>query len=367
MRIKLHTNHPHLPAPCLQASLSYLDLLRLLAALIVCTGHLSRNSLTLGKGWQLAAYGQTAVMVFFVISGYVIAWMTHSKEKSARYYFSARFSRVYSVLLPALILTAICDWWGLQANPAFYFNGEVPFPAGGQQINYIASGLLLQNIWDLQLNPGSNRALWSLTFEWIYYLMCGAWLFTSGWVRFCCIACLCAIAGPTILALLPVWLMGYLIYFLHRREQHPSKMSAAMSGMGLLGLCVLPWVFRDHAAHIPWVLRDNLFLDYLWGMLAGMHILGLRCLFFYANIARHLLVRHSYRIHQLAGYTFALYLCHSPVIQLMSALNTPDIQDWWFYGLQWVVVLTATCAMGIVSAWLHHSFKKWLHAYIHRR
>ena len=50
----------------------------------------------------------SAVVVFFVLSGYLIAW-TAQRDKSAVDYLINRAARIYSVALPALVLTYLLD------------------------------------------------------------------------------------------------------------------------------------------------------------------------------------------------------------------------------------------------------------------
>ena len=58
----------------------YLDALRFGAAFIVFLSHFGRVSG--GLFWQMQPYGRTAVLVFFVLSGFVIAWVTETKERT---------------------------------------------------------------------------------------------------------------------------------------------------------------------------------------------------------------------------------------------------------------------------------------------
>ena len=62
--------------------------------------------------WRLGNLGNDAVMVFFVLSGFVIAYVADKKERTPRDYFVSRFARLYSVVVPALLLTAIADFLG---------------------------------------------------------------------------------------------------------------------------------------------------------------------------------------------------------------------------------------------------------------
>jgi peptidoglycan/LPS O-acetylase OafA/YrhL len=54
-----------------------------------------------------------AVMVFFVLSGCVIAYTTFQRHPGdVQKYIIARLSRLYSVVIPALILTGILFFMG---------------------------------------------------------------------------------------------------------------------------------------------------------------------------------------------------------------------------------------------------------------
>ena len=61
-------------------------------------------------------------MVFFVLSGYVISHVADTRETTPRAFLTARFARLWSVLIPAMLLTIACDVIGrnLGHNPAAY-------------------------------------------------------------------------------------------------------------------------------------------------------------------------------------------------------------------------------------------------------
>ena len=50
------------------------------------------------------------MIVFFVLSGYVIAHVLATRERTLFEYFASRFSKLYSVVVPALILTASTNY-----------------------------------------------------------------------------------------------------------------------------------------------------------------------------------------------------------------------------------------------------------------
>src|SRR5712671_3594240 len=78
---------------------TYLDLLRLTAAMAVFVSHLSWVRISGGFLWQFQFLGHDAVMVFFVLSGFVIQYAAATKEKSLFDYQVARFARLYSVVI----------------------------------------------------------------------------------------------------------------------------------------------------------------------------------------------------------------------------------------------------------------------------
>jgi peptidoglycan/LPS O-acetylase OafA/YrhL len=81
----------------------YLDLIRFTAALFVFISHVPRFS---GSWlWQLTGFGHEAVVIFFVLSGFVISYVVFDKNESPQKYITNRLSRIYSVSIPAILLT----------------------------------------------------------------------------------------------------------------------------------------------------------------------------------------------------------------------------------------------------------------------
>ncbi|HSY60942.1 MAG TPA: acyltransferase family protein, partial [Cytophaga sp.] len=78
----------------------YLNTWRLLAATAVFIFHFA--SIFNQDPFDI---GHPAVVVFFVISGFVIAYTTSNKSKGYKQYSIDRISRLYSVIVPALLIT----------------------------------------------------------------------------------------------------------------------------------------------------------------------------------------------------------------------------------------------------------------------
>jgi len=87
----------------------YFDLVRFGAAILVVLYHV----------WPMVAPdlpltwpGHQAVIIFFVLSGYVIAHITESREPSVGAYALDRLSRLWSVVIPSLLIGAWRrHWW----------------------------------------------------------------------------------------------------------------------------------------------------------------------------------------------------------------------------------------------------------------
>ena len=188
-------------------SLTFLDGLRGLAALWVLLHH---ARWLLWEGWEnftrdthaysalnralafaLAPlrYGHEAVLFFFVLSGFVIhlgfARRLAAEGESARFdwprYFFRRVRRLYPPLVFALLLTLALDALGAARGWSIY-SGTTPCALINSEIGRDHSiGTALGNLAFLMQSwvPcfGSNGPLWSLHYEWWFYMLYPAlWL-----------------------------------------------------------------------------------------------------------------------------------------------------------------------------------------------
>jgi peptidoglycan/LPS O-acetylase OafA/YrhL len=98
----------------------YLDLIRFSASLVVFFAHTNNPKFTNGFFSFFKTYGNDAVIVFFVLSGFVIAYCVDAKEKTLKEYLLNRFARLYSVVFPALCFTVILDFTVMTSYPELY-------------------------------------------------------------------------------------------------------------------------------------------------------------------------------------------------------------------------------------------------------
>ena len=296
----------------------YLDFVRFSAALVVFIGHAAGMRWTGGFLWQTAAYADTCVVVFFVLSGFVIAYVTDTKETTWRAYCASRVSRIWSVAIPALILTFAIDFVGVRVAPELYLNQ--PWYSGDYPIlRYVASFLMLHEVWHLKLVPGINAPFWSLSFEAFYYLAFAFIFYSKAWTRWLAVAFFMIIAGPLIAALFPLWLLGYLAY------RQTKNITASV------GVSFTYFVFGLFLLTLSPLIRS---LDTSGFQILGEAVLGryIDAFGFYLNlIGAYGLSRFGGPIKQsicltlqkVASTTFALYLFHRPLIQFFSYIG-PD-------------------------------------------
>ena len=181
----------------------YLDLVRFLAAMCVFIGHATESGSLYVGYLPFGNFKHDAVIIFFVLSGLVICATATRPGETWITYLTARASRIYSVAIPAVALS-----FGLQAIAAFLEPGHSqPEPSADVFLPLSALLFILQS-WHPQALPW-NGPYWSLCYEVWYYIIFGILLFVRNPGRRNAVAaCAALIAGPAILLLFPIWLMG---------------------------------------------------------------------------------------------------------------------------------------------------------------
>jgi peptidoglycan/LPS O-acetylase OafA/YrhL len=318
--------HASSSTPPMGANLSiYLDLLRFSAAFLVFIFHASYPRLSHGALPNFGATADDAVMAFFVLSGFVIAHTADTKERVPAVFIKARFARLYSVALPALLLTFTVDCVGRSIAPVLYdgwwYQGSWPLARA------LANALFLSQLWFLDIRPFSDGPFWSIGYEFWYYMLFAAAFFLRGRARVSALIAISIVIGPKILVLLPVWLLGVLIFRMRKWNVRPLVATT---------LFLLPIAFYvaflcfDGRPHIDWRIDDftRSIVDLQWsahfaskyfvGCLVACNILG------FAKVERLFDFGPARRlIHWCAGMTFALYLFHYPLLHFYAAI-LPD-------------------------------------------
>lgn len=315
----------------------YLDLLRFGMAATVWIGHSTFHGFT-GTPfifWFAFPYMQTAVMGFFVLSGFVIAYVVDTKERAPSTYTIARLSRLYSIVIPALIVTFACDTIGQSLDAHSYHldpeEGPIAIP-DSQPLRYLASFFMIQNFWVFPggLLPGTNGPFWSLSYEIVYYVIFGL-LLTRNWIFILFgLLAIAALAGPGIILLFPLWLLGVGTYHLNKRKRLPWPLALPLLAITFYLLAKVGWFRADQ----DYADAHRLQLDYAEGFLIAVNILAASAL---AGFFETTLSWCASFVGWLGRLTFAVYLCHYPLLIFFSVVRigapgTPQQQLWLFGG-----------------------------------
>jgi peptidoglycan/LPS O-acetylase OafA/YrhL len=320
-----------------QASL-YLDMLRGLAAVVVLLGHmrfilfqdlslLPAHRALFTVPYIVLSTGHQAVIVFFVLSGYLISGSIFRQLDAGLWswpsYLLHRIARLWVVLIPTLLAGIVWDYFGLhlrRPGAVLLYGGLSGDHAVNTDIHlsynaasWFGTLFFLHGSWTSAF--GSSGQLWSLANEFWYYLIFPLGLFallrtSSTGKRICsaalCIAAMCFISRD-ILILFPVWLMGTALAKLPRRVL-PGRMRLVAT------LCWLPCIVGSTAlSRIGYpVLSDFVFgvvtMGYLWVLLSA-----------FQHTAKKSAATHAWRT--LARFSYTLYAVHVSPLLLVGGLT----------------------------------------------
>jgi peptidoglycan/LPS O-acetylase OafA/YrhL len=307
------------------------------------------------------------VVLFFVVSGFLVGgsvWRNiEARRFDARLYLINRFSRIYLVLIPALFFVLILDRLGMNFLADTRFYAERPlFPSGvyagwtwGQIPCHLAA---LQgafcNAW------GADPPLWSLGWEWVFYLLApilfGVLLAPLGGLARCLGF---AVIGASLVTLfgfgewlqwLAIWMMGVAAALLATRRKLPLAL-----GLAGLAICVASLVL-SRTAILPALATDL-------GVGIGL-MLAVSCRRIAdAPILEPLAARG-------ASFSYSLYLIHLPVgvfagailqrLGFPETLMLPGLRAYAAFAL--IATTALLVAMGFASLTEHHTarFRRFL-------
>jgi peptidoglycan/LPS O-acetylase OafA/YrhL len=302
----------------------YLDAVRFLAAMLVLLYH---ANWVYRPGLVITSLGHEAVVIFFVLSGFVIAYVADTREQDFRGFMVARGARIFSVAIPAIVLTGILDYVGFRIDAAVYPEGYQAWDL--PVIRIISSSLFLNEIWTLGIQLFTNVPYWSLNYEVWYYVLFGILFFFEGRRRWLMFLFLCLLLGPKIVLLMPVWWMGVWVY----RSDYLARLPVPLAWLCLfISLFGGYWYVHVNMGQQGWaylqaLLGDDLHLqlsfsrqfisDYYLGVILSLHFVALRVLLTPVNDLPQWL---ESPVRYLAGATFSIYLFHQPLLWFYSAV-----------------------------------------------
>jgi peptidoglycan/LPS O-acetylase OafA/YrhL len=341
----------------------YLDLVRFTAACLVYLYHSNQRWLT-ESILPASNFGHSSVIVFFVLSGFVIAYITDTREKTFATYAASRISRVYSVALPAVFLTIALDAVGRQLYPAAY-----GYPFDNFLIRSAASVLLLNEVWFVSITSFSNVPYWSICYEMWYYVAFGMVMFLPGRIGLVALALLALALGPKVVLLAPIWGLGVLLYRWKRLAAISESMGWLLVIGSIIGIVAFHQIgLTDQVAAVikHWVGEkwhteltfSKFFLsDYLLGVLVFLNFAGVRRV---SDRLAALLIPLERPIRFLAGYTLSLYLLHQPLFLFWGSVIRGDASGFAYWWLTTGLVAVSVFAAGTVTENRRYLLKRWL-------
>ncbi len=317
-----------------------LEALRGLAALYVVLHHTISHSTVL-FGFNVGIFlrfGQEAVILFFLLSGFVINYSFRSgSDKSFSTYFFKRSTRIFIPLFFIFLL----GYLTLSYNAGQLINPEL--------WTLLKNILMLQD-WEM-VKPGvlaepymGNTPLWSLSYEWWFYMMYFPIVtrINSGF-RQAALVFTVSIAMAALYVWQPNFLFRLLTYFgiwwvgvylseLYRAGKHNSIKELLMPVATLVAISAVlfvPVLLQKRAGE---------------GLLLGYHpLLEFRHVFVALVFVCGAIVWHKIRWFGfdllmkpfliLAPVSYVLYICHQPLMVQATYLDFIDngIVRWWSY------------------------------------
>jgi peptidoglycan/LPS O-acetylase OafA/YrhL len=363
----------------------WLDLFRGLAALAVFYNHcrilLLRSpelhehiSIVNRVLIHLGRYGHLGVVVFFVLSGFLVGGTVIRAFRDGRWswgkYAIQRGTRLYIVLIPALILTALWDSATREKS-----NALVPHEDCATEIirnipSHTSPAIFAGNLAFLQTitvpSFGSNTPLWSLANEfWYYVLFPLFWIAISscGWRRTTRIACAIAVValmtlvGRMIAVYFSIWLLGCLVWMLPEWRIFQGRLARAF-GTAVASCGLLLALFVAVQYEYRW---NGFKADLLVGVMFAV------LLYILKHNRQPASVPALRRITAIsADFSYTLYLVHlPPLIFLRSYLAyetgwEPSFGSWRKVLLVFVVVLTYSFVVSLMTERNTDRLRRWL-------
>lgn len=302
----------------------FLDILRVVAVQLVVIGHgISFCGIFLFLQPPNFAYIQNiAVVIFFILSGFLISYTIFTKKQDKSYTFSIffidRFSRIYTGLIPALLFIFVLDSIFIHFFPSAFGSyagfGLTPFVGNLFMLQNFPINLGIIGITSF----GSGAVLWTLAIEWWIYMFFG-WLVLKDRIKTNIFFYLIVLSAFSIVplynfqygrgnGLFLMWLFGAFIYLLLTKCYENLKyfFTPIWIVIGIAGsFCVL---YLNH-----WEAYSLLYAFILSLLILFTMIL--------LDQKRSFLEAYQTRIHFFASYSFSLFLIHYSIFALMANLN----------------------------------------------
>lgn len=319
--------------------------------------------------------GGTAVLLFFLLSGLLICYSLRNKLQNPAYrfrnFFVDRFSRIYSGLVPALLIGIVVVVTIYTTNHAYFASlctmqstpSPLTFAMTLGMLERFPASVFGHPLPFPSVTPfGFNGILWTLVVEWWIYMFVGWFVIgslglagkrqrsASYKVMFLLVAALLSLVLATLFqeysSFIIVWFAGAAMMLVISSEAVSGKVPShfARTMLGIL------FAFSLAAALYAFYLTFNWTHDY-YSVYLGLLLL--------TSVSLGVLFLNGNRIKQAskwvngrvvgwvavgAGFSYTLFLTHYPIIIFLNGLNLPINR---FYMLLPILLITNATAFCI--------------------
>ena len=302
---------------------AWMDFFRTAAAVIVVISH-ARDIVMADYSGQLlyapvyaaTGFGHSGVVIFFVLSGFWISRSVLGRIGTVNFwrgYLIDRLSRLLIVLVPALLLGGVLDWIGaVELSLPLYGGASGSHTITVPVVDQLRPEVLIGNLTFLQTIAvptwGSNGPLWSLAYEFWFYIWFPALMLLVSRRHFSLALVSLAVAwfNPAIAFGFASWLAGFVL--LSATGKLPSvptgKWRAGLVTGAFLAILLLSGV------------RSNGAIDFVLAVAFASLLYVLRA----SQIGFPKLLQPLARYGRESSYS--LYVIHFPVLALAGSLAT---------------------------------------------
>lgn len=338
-----------------------LDQLRGFAALYVACSHVILHRLPMDSFWARFpwAFGQEAVVIFFVISGLAIKLSIEARgDQVGRSFLQRRFTRLFPMIFLGLLFGYGCasieygDWRPLRGAELL---GNMLF---FQDFAPVKPGTLCNTYY-------GNATLWSLSYEWWFYVQCAViWRFVSPQRRTDA-AGFISLSAISVLIFLPnavsYWVGYFILWWAGTTFLNPKSRDCkrAMIWVWLTTLMAIAVVLSDRGG------GDILQRPGVFPMLVARHFcfiaLFLTVIFVCVQKSWGGFFLRVRGFAWIAPYSYALYVLHYPLASDASWLRAMGLET----GI--TAFLVYGSAVVIAVWWAVHKYEPWAQRILNNR
>ncbi len=275
----------------------------------------------------MALYGiagllaQGAVMVFFVLSGFLIGKsLTRNIQRNntlnMHLYLKDRFNRIYPPFLFSIFLIGVL----YLLAPFFFESSSLDFLSTdhlARQSFEITLPSVISSLFFLNGFVGDtisvNGPLWSLSYEVWYYIL-AAFLLKSSKpiyaVAFIILLIILSILNKDFLVHSTIWFLGLLLCIFHNNKLFSKKLNSLLYLVGISGTLIFSYIFLSTQYTLP---KINLNLVNNFSLMLYKLSLGLLTACVVYSILRGT-IKFPVFLKSASAYSYTLYIIHFPIL-----------------------------------------------------